>query len=298
MRKGWRWTQWTLVFFAAFSILLTALFARETYHPVLRRRRLRQLGLVSSTSPDDPPPAPLPAQLRLFFTAGLLRPLHMMLTEPIVGLSSLYVACEFATLFTFFAAVPYVFESFYGFGREAAGLVFLAIVVGCLLGLATIIACDLFLYRRRLVPRFPPPHQDQDQVQVPPEHRLYAAMLGSLGLPVGLFWFGWSADRHDHWASPVVAIVPFAWGNICIFISLMQYLGDTYNGSTVASAGSANSLARYSLAAAFPLFTLQMYRRLGIAWASSLFGFIAVALLPVPWLFFHYGPAIRKHNRY
>lgn len=44
-------------------------------------------------------------------------------------------------------------------------------------------------------------------------------MIGSLGLPIGLFWFAWTAKREVHWISPVLAAVPFAWGNLCIFVS-------------------------------------------------------------------------------
>lgn len=89
----------------------------------------------------------------------------------------------------------------------------------------------------------------------------------------------------------------------------------------MASAASANSLARYGLAGAFPLFTIQselltqgpydypniahtdlrssaVYSRLGIDWAGSLFAFVALALLPVPWMFFKYGKKIRALSRY
>ncbi len=290
MRKGWRWTQWTLVFFLAFSLGLAVLLGRETYHPVIKRRRAKALGIALPPA-DLPPQVPWLLRLHAFVTVGLIRPLHMLVAEPIIGLSCLYVAAEFATLFSFFAAVPYVFQITYRFGREDSGLVFLAIVVGVFFGLVTVMLTDVFIYRRRQVPRFHP-HPP------PPEHRLYAAMIGSVGLPAGLFWFGWSAYHRAHWISPVIAIVPFAWGNMCIFISLMQYMGDTYPGAIVASGASANSLARYALAGAFPLFTLQMYEKLGINWASSLLGFVAVALLPVPWLFFRFGSRIRAHSRY
>lgn len=288
-RKGWRWTQWTFLFFLVASYLLIVTLGRETFHPVVKRRRAKQLG-ITLPAEDMPPQIPFLHRIHGFLTVGLIRPLHMMVAEPIVGLSSLYVACEFATLFSFFAAVPFVFQLVYGFDREQAGLVFSSIIVGALLGLVTVMLTDVFIYRK-MVPRFHP-------APPPPEHRLYAAMIGSVGLPVGLFWFGWSGYHHDKWVSPALAIVPFAWGNICIFISLLQYIGDTYTGAIVASAASANSLARYCLAGAFPLFTLQMYEKLGINWASSLLGFISVALLPVPWLFFKFGETIRKHSKY
>lgn len=284
-RKGWRWTQYTMLFFCALSLVLILPFGRETFHPVLQRRLAKQEGHSSL-----PPPPPLGQKVRLFFTITISRPIAMLLTEPIVALTCLYVSCEFATLFTFFAAVPYIFQSVYGFSVEQTGLVFLAVVVGCLLGSLTIVLCDVFLYRRQ-IPRHPP-HM------IPPEYRLYPAMIGSLGMPLGLFWLAWTARADVSWASPVLAIVPFAWGNLCLFISSLQFVVDTYTGTVVASATSANSLTRYGLSGAFPLFTIQMYSKLGIPWATSLLGFISVALLPVPWVFFKYGKKIRAMSKY
>ncbi|KAL8789903.1 MAG: hypothetical protein Q9195_006613 [Heterodermia aff. obscurata] len=54
---------------------------------------------------------------------------------------------------------------------------------------------------------------------VAPEHRLYAAMLGSLGPPVGLFWFAWTSRSDVHWISPILASIPFGWGNLMVFVS-------------------------------------------------------------------------------
>lgn len=92
-------------------------------------------------------------------------------------------------------------------------------------------------------------------------------------------------------------------------------MADTYRGSVIANAASANSLARYTFAAVFFLFTIQseyfltcvisiefsiftVYERLGIHWASTLLGFIALALMPIPWLLFYFGPRIRAKSRY
>ncbi|KAK6198264.1 hypothetical protein LQW54_010478 [Pestalotiopsis sp. IQ-011] len=75
-------------------------------------------------------------------------------------------------------------------------------------------------------------------------------------------------------------------------------MGDAYHSSNVASASSANSLARYTFAAAFPFFSIQMYTALGTGWASSVLGFLSVALLPVPWILFKYGARIRAMSKY
>ncbi|KAJ5893818.1 hypothetical protein N7495_005509 [Penicillium taxi] len=282
-RKGWRWTQWTILFFAIFT-MLTAITARETFHPVIKRRRAKVLGQIL------PPSPPLSSHLRKFATVSLLRPVQMLVTEPIVAFICLYVACEFATLFSFFAAFPLVFRSIYKFDLEEQGLIFLGIVVGCMLGALTVLLCDVFMYRPRAAT-----YRNQP---VPPELRLFPSLIGSMGLPIGLFWFGWTARADISWASPVVSIVVFAWGNLCVFVSTTQYIVDTYHGLTVASAMSANSLARYLLAGAFPLFTIQMYTRLGVDWATSLLGFIAIALLPVPWLFFLKGKKLRSLSQF
>ena len=61
---------------------------------------------------------------------------------------------------------------------------------------------------------------------------------------------------------------------------------------------AANGLARYGCGAAFPLFTFQMYEGLGIAWATSLLGFVSLALLPIPWVFWRWGPRIRARSAY
>ena len=52
------------------------------------------------------------------------------------------------------------------------------------------------------------------------------------------------------------------------------------------------------MGAVFPLFTFQMYEALGVDWATSLLGFVAIAMMPIPWIFFKYGPQIRVRSSY
>ncbi|CEJ80699.1 hypothetical protein VHEMI00869 [[Torrubiella] hemipterigena] len=282
-RQGWRWTQWTMLFFSLFCIGLIV-FTRECFHPIIKRRLAKQRGQ------EVPPSPPLLARLRQFAVVGLVRPLDMMVAEPISTFTCLYVAVNFGVLFSLFAAVPFIFKMVYNFGVENSGLVFLSVAAGCFIGLATIMFCNKVLYLGQKG-NFPPN-------KIPPEYRLYPAMFGSIGLPIGLFWFAWTARSDISWASPVFAIVPFAWGNLCVFVSMVQYNADTYHGSVVASQAAANSMARYTFAGAFPLFVIQMYKGLTIPWAASLLGFVTIALLPIPWVLFKYGARIRKHSRY
>jgi len=110
-----------------------------------------------------------------------------------------------------------------------------------------------------------------------PELRLYNAMMGSWGIVIGLFWMGWSADKGAHWAIVVVEGIPFAWGNLCVFVSIFEcllsdmnvwtdsalqssaalYITDVYGALNGASAIAANGIFRYTLGAVFPLFMVQ-----------------------------------------
>lgn len=53
--------------------------------------------------------------------------------------------------------------------------------------------------------------------RAPPEARLPGAILGSVLLPVGLFWFAWTCTPDIHWSSSVLAGIPFGFGLITIF---------------------------------------------------------------------------------
>ncbi|RFU25542.1 hypothetical protein B7463_g10795, partial [Scytalidium lignicola] len=185
-------------------------------------------------------------------------------------------------------------------------MVFLMIItfIGCVLGAITSLLCDRFLYQKQLQELRAAnnsSNSDNDEPtkkHVEPEHRLYPSMIGSIGIPVGLFWFAWTARSDIHWVSPVVATMLFSFGNICVFVSSMTYLIDSYGPRYGASATSANGFSRYMFAAAFPLFAIQMYNKLGIDWATSLLAFISVGLLPIPWILFKWGPKIREKSAY
>ena len=247
VNKGWRWTQYILGIFSAVSIVLVV-SSRETDHKDIqmrkrRRRGPRGLGKLERTK----------ISWREFATVTIVRPLHMLATEPIVSLLSLYVAFAFAVLFAFFGALFWVFESVYGLPPDRAGLVFLAVAGGCVVGVFGIVGPSTRFFYERRARSFP-------SNAIPPEYRLLPAMIGAVLLPLSLFWFSLTVGSHSapgSLASPIAAIAFFGAGNICVFVSALQYKGDVYHRTNVASAASANAFVRYTLAAIFPLFSLQ-----------------------------------------
>lgn len=63
--------------------------------------------------------------------------------------------------------------------------------------------------------------------------------------------------------------------------SSCRYLVDTFT-IYAASALAANMVVRSIAGTVLPLAGLSMYKTLGIGWGNSLLGFIALAMLPVP----------------
>jgi hypothetical protein len=78
-----------------------------------------------------------------------------------------------------------------------------------------------------------------------------------------------------------------------IFMALQLYLVDAFT-IYAASALAANTVVRSIAGAVLPLAGLQMYQVLGMGWGNSLLGFIALAMLPLPFVIQRYGEFLRK----
>lgn len=287
--KGWRWTSWVVLIFAA-AFHPPALFLRESYKAIIAQRECdKEEGLEGNF--DGRNKTTTMQQVRQFITSTIVRPLHMITTEPLVGLICLYTGFQFALLYTFVVASPWVFKTVYEFSLSAQSLSFLGLSVGCVVAPFVLIAMDLFLRARKV-------NQKGSSQAFQPEQKLYTALYGSIVLPVALFWFGWSARPEVHWICPILAQGTALLGSILIYVPCNFYMLDVYGSKYGASASGASSLSRYTLSAAFPLFVTQMYKALGVGWASSVLGFAALIMAPIPWLFCHFGPWLRARSSY
>jgi hypothetical protein len=74
------------------------------------------------------------------------------------------------------------------------------------------------------------------------------------------------------------------------------YFIDTF-GAYSASATAANTVLRSLLGALLPLAGDSMYSALGVGWGTSVLGFIAVAFIPVSFIFLMFGERIRRLTR-
>ncbi|KAF9771045.1 hypothetical protein IL306_011343, partial [Fusarium sp. DS 682] len=259
-----------------------------TYAPFLLRQRATQLSKITGhvyVSQIDHDRGKV--TLAESFKTALSRPWILLFKEPIVLLLSIYMAIVYGTLYMLFGAFPIVYQQERGWNAGVGGLAFLGIMVGMLFAVAYTIPQN-----KRYIKI-----EEKHGGFAPPEARLTACLIGSVCLPIGLFWFAWTNDRHIHWMASIAAGVPFGFGMVLVFLSIMNYLIDAYT-IFAASVLAANSVLRSLFGAAFPLFTTYMYKDLGIHWASSIPAFLALACVPFPFLFYKYGAAIREKCKF
>lgn len=68
--------------------------------------------------------------------------------------------------------------------------------------------------------------------------------------------------------------------------------------SSAASAIAANTFCRSMVAASFPLFSRQMFENMGIQWAATLLGCLAICLVPIPVGFYFFGKKLRSKSKF
>ena len=264
----------------------------ETYAPVLLRKRALDLssrtGKVYVSTLDAGKAKPSVGQT---FKTALGRPWVFLFREPIVFIMTIYMAIIYGTLYMMFAAFPIVYQEQRGWSQGIGGLAFIGVAVGFFAGVCYVIPDnDRFS-------RVEDKALANGAIAAPPEARLPPALVGSVLLPLGLFWFAWTNFPSIHWIVSIIAGIPFGAGMLLVFLSIMNYLIDSYT-IYAASVLAANSVLRSLFGAAFPLFTTYMYQNLGIHWASSIPAFLALACVPFPFLLYRHGSSIRRKCKF
>ncbi|CAI6093675.1 unnamed protein product [Clonostachys chloroleuca] len=283
--QGWRWVFWLLAIVSAVAVILVFLLS-ESYEPVLLRQKATRIRRKNKTM--DATGQALKLGSKNIFIQSITRPTKLLFLTPNVALFSLYTGVVFGYLYLLFTTVTEVYETTYHFSQGATGLVFISIGVGALIGISGFGALSDRI-QNLLIAR--------NNGQPEPEFRLPPLIPGSFLIPIGLFWYGWSAQPHIHWIMPMIGLGWVGCGMIATILPIQAYLVDAF-GEYAASAIAANTVVRSIVGAFLPLAGPSMYAKLGLGWGNSLLGLIALAMLPVPVVFYLYGKKIRMNSRY
>lgn len=290
---GWRYDFWIVLATAIPVTLLIELVNKETCHQVLIRRKTARLqeeldrsNLKSCYDDSDSGDNMRRSPTFLFFN-GLIRPLKMLVLSPLVLLLSIYIAFTFGVVYLLYTTIPTVFEETYGFDPSSAGLVYLALGLGNILGW---LVCTLL--SDRTVIRLSRANGGIFE----PEMRLVTSISFGIFLPLTLFWYGWSAFYKAHWACTVLSLIPYGFGIMGLFLPITTYIVDSYP-MYAASAIAANIILRSVVGALLPLAGPPMYKSLGLGWGNTLLGFICITMVPLPLIFYKFGARLRKNER-
>lgn len=225
--------------------------------------------------------------IRKAFRLAWIRPFKLLFLTPIVPLLGFYTAITNSYGMICFATVGTVFQDEYNFSTGQSGMAYFGLTAGFLF-------CQVTLghFSDRHIKKMEARYGDRK-----PEYRLPPIFIGSLLLPAGLFWYGWSLQYHAHWIVPIIGSAFIAIGILYTYLPVQMYLVDSYT-LFAASAIGACSIVRSLCAALIPLGANPLYDRLGYGWGNSLLAFIALVSVPIAVLLMKYGELIRTDSRF
>ncbi|KAA8651700.1 MFS transporter [Aspergillus tanneri] len=277
---NWRWTFWIELIFAGCTFV-GLVFVPETFAPVLLKReatRLRSQGLDVSL-----------AQEKMDMVRILQRPLAMLVLEPIISCTALFIALAYSFVFFYLQAYPIIFGGVYHLSIQTTSLAFLPVGIGASSTAFSALAYDTYYERAKKA--------GQQWTNSPELHRLPISCIGGIGLTVSLLWLAWSSRPSIPWALPMSSGLLFGFAYQTIFISLLTYVTDAYTIYS-ASALASSVILRSLLGAVFPLAVRPMYNAWGVAWATSFVGLLSLLCVPIPFGLIAFGKRIRERSRY
>ncbi|KAF8320057.1 MFS general substrate transporter [Clavulina sp. PMI_390] len=282
MSLGWRWIEWlAMIVNGILTLWLIVYGAQETRGSIILQKRVKRLrketGDMRYRTKFDPP------DMKALIWISVTRPLHLLFTELIVISFSTWLAFVWGCVYGLIQSIGLVFETLYGFNSGQIGLVFITIMAGTMLGAL------VNIYQERLFARY--------HAKKGPEARLYMAMVAGVTFVLGAFIYAWTSYPHVHWIAPCIGITIIMFSAFTIYLAVFNYLADSYL-LYASSALAGQSLFRNVAASSFPLFTNQMYKRLGYQWASTLLALVGATLAPIPIVLYFLGPKIRARSHF
>ncbi|WLF76621.1 spermine transporter [Lodderomyces elongisporus] len=275
---------WVNMAFAGVMWIILALIP-ETYAPVILKKRAKKLRKETGNPHIMTEQEASPLSFKEMVKLNLLLPLKFVVTEPVLDLVCGYVALIYALLYAFFFAYPYIFNQLYGYKDNKIGLMLIPILIGA--GLAVTTTPFLEKHYIKVTTKL-----YSEGKPVPPELRLWGAMIGAPFPAIALFILGATSYKHIIWVGPASSGIAFGYGMVLIYYSLNNYIIDTY-AKYAASALATKVFLRSTAGAAFPLFVTYMYEGLGLQWASWLLAFVSLANVLIPFAFYKYGKVLR-----
>lgn len=282
--QSWRIPQWFTGIIQLILFLFMYFFTQETYEPILLQNYAREKRINNNLWFIHSQLDTFQIDWRRIIDQQILRP-FIMLTIPIIFTIALFASYVYGLFYLMITNISSAFEltkEWHGTKSDLPNVsLFLGVLLGCLANMAWA------LKYAKLV--------KNNNGEAIPEQRFPIMMLLGWMMPAGIFIFGWTSSPNISWVVPCIGILMIGCGFITIFQGCLNYLVDSYP-TYAASAIAANTFLRSVFAASFPLFARQLFENLGVHWGSSVIGFIALGMIPIPYVLFIFGKRIRTRK--
>jgi MFS transporter, DHA1 family, multidrug resistance protein len=267
------------------AALLFGIGMPETYPREIIRTRAKRAG-----RPHNLPKAESGVSLAEMAKVTVIDPLIMLVSEPIVIMSSLLLGANFGFLFQWFISVPAALSSTYSLTVQRVGLAFTSALVGTAFALIMTVMLEMILRPRGM----------NKTIGTMPniEHRLYPAMIGAPLMMSALFWVGNTAKPSVNYIVPIVGTAVYVWGSMSVLIGIVAYLFDAYPAKATLAALTAAACFRIALAGIVPLIVIQSFMQATPTWTLGAFGFVILVLIPIPYVMFFFGRRLRERSKY
>ncbi|GMM33283.1 hypothetical protein DASC09_006080 [Saccharomycopsis crataegensis] len=284
--SAWRIPQYfsgllNVVLFVICEILLD-----ETYVPVLLQKQAKKMRIQENKWEIHSRLDMWQLDFKDLASVHLVRPFAMLVT-PIVFTITLFASYVYGVFYLIITTMPESFTLTRGWEGTISTLpnisLFIGVVSGCVANMFWAKKYGILLRANNFKPI--------------PEERFPILMYGAWLMPTGIFIFAWTSSPNIHWVVPCIGISCIGFSFILIFQGSLNYLVDTYTKYS-ASAIACATFLRSIFAASYPLFAKQLFVNLGVHWGASVIGFIALGMVPIPFVFYKYGAAIRQKNPY
>lgn len=291
---SWRWEFFATSIAAGGCLILCFIMSRETYAPVLlSRKKQRYMKAVAQekevsrtiwkTPFDDD------TGLAQKYQRTLLRSLYFLGTQPIAQALACYYGYLYGIIYLLLSSFSDLWTDRYHMKLSTGTLNYIAPCIGYLAGAVVCAFLTDKVYCRQIA---------KNGGQKRPEFRLPMMIPASLLVPIGLFWYGWSAEYKTHWIVPDIGIAFPLMGATIVFQCVTAYLLDTFP-LYAASANGTVYILRGLTGFGFPLFSPKMYSALGYGWGNSILGFIALVIgCPIPFILWKYGERLRAASSF
>lgn len=202
---------------------------------------------------------------------------------------SSYIAYSYGLMYLMLTSFPALWTGRYGESIGIGSLHYIGLGIGFFLGSQITAPLNDTIYRKLR-------HRNGGIGK--PEFRVPLIFVGAAITPIGLFWYGWSAQARTHWIVPTIGAGVFGAGTIINYQCMQTYVVDSY--TRYAASGLAAAVVLRSLCGfGFPLFANALFSKLGYGWGNSLLGFVSIAFgIPAPIIFWKYGERLRARSKY